>query len=455
LRGLKGLWWEPEEYLGWPALLAEAGYNFLMLCYTFAPATGLRWRQPFEASEERVVRQLAEECAARGIELGLAIHPSIAGHAWAPKRAALSIHPTVGTAWFREYWQARRPGEPLTWDLPLRYGDDEDLEVLVEKLVLAARWGVRAFALCLDDIEPEGGLGRFPSLAGAQASLLRGIRAVMEPIGARLLFVPTYYWTAGAREHSEYTAELAGALPADVDLFWTGEEVRSHAITAAQAREASRLFGRRPLVWLNYASNDSFRFALQLPPDRPPAPDLGDEVAGLMVNSTRQSRLARLDALVLGEYLADPAGFDLESATARAAGRLVGPEATPEVLRYFTAWEAYPDPRTLPRDLVAGGRPLVERLIDRLSESERVIGEVLPALERSLADRGLYAELAAGAARLALLVRALSLYRLALERGRSGTGEQRAALEAELRLVDGETACDAQAALLAMDRLPA
>ena len=30
-RALKGLWWEPGEYLGWPALLAEAGYGALML----------------------------------------------------------------------------------------------------------------------------------------------------------------------------------------------------------------------------------------------------------------------------------------------------------------------------------------------------------------------------------------------------------------------------------------
>ena len=34
LRGLKGLWWEPEQYLSWPDFLADAGYDFFMLCYT-------------------------------------------------------------------------------------------------------------------------------------------------------------------------------------------------------------------------------------------------------------------------------------------------------------------------------------------------------------------------------------------------------------------------------------
>ncbi len=39
LRGLKGLWWEPEQYLPWTGFLASAGYDFFMLCYTFCPET--------------------------------------------------------------------------------------------------------------------------------------------------------------------------------------------------------------------------------------------------------------------------------------------------------------------------------------------------------------------------------------------------------------------------------
>ena len=73
LRGLKGLWWEPEQYRGWPAFLQGAGYDFLMLCYTFCPETGLRWRQPFRSMELQIVGRLAEECQASGIALTLAL----------------------------------------------------------------------------------------------------------------------------------------------------------------------------------------------------------------------------------------------------------------------------------------------------------------------------------------------------------------------------------------------
>ena len=79
-------------------------------------------------------------------------------------------------------------------------------------------------------------------------------------------------------------------------------------MSVEQAGEAAGLFGRKPVVWLNYASNDSFRFAVQLPPDRPPAPDLAPETAGLLLNSTWQVGLAHLDALVVGAAFHDRPG---------------------------------------------------------------------------------------------------------------------------------------------------
>src|SRR5262249_32087569 len=132
-----------------------------------------------------------------------------------------------------------------------------------------------------------------------------------------------------AKAHAAYTASLAQGLPPDVGVFWTGPEVRAHAITADHAREAAGLFGRKPIVWLNYASNDSFRFAVQQPPHQPPAADLAPETAGLLLNSTRQVGLAHLDALVIGSYLADPVGYDHAQAIEWTARKIVGDEAVP------------------------------------------------------------------------------------------------------------------------------
>ncbi|MCC6383514.1 MAG: beta-N-acetylglucosaminidase domain-containing protein, partial [Dehalococcoidia bacterium] len=271
-----------------------------------------------------------------------------------------------------------------------------------------------------------------------------------------------YYWTEGAQAHADYTAELARGLPPDVDLYWTGSIVRDHDITAAKAREAAALFGRTPIVWLNYASNDSFRFAMQLPPDRPPASDLAPETAGLLLNSTRQNGLARLDALVIGPYLADPQGYDHASTVHEAAVTLAGAQAAPSLERLMQAWRAVPDVRTLTHDLETGGRAFLSAVLARLGPLLATVDEGLPLLDAQLAGRGLFGELSAGVERLRLLAAALAV----LDRELTAAGADalgpapaegpspaaavasgRADLLARLAAADAEAACDATAVL--------
>jgi hypothetical protein len=471
LRGLKGLWWEPEQYRGWPAFLADAGYDFFMLCYTFCPETGLRWRQPIRDAEAAIISRLARECAERGITLCLALHPLIAGQAWAPEDAAVRFHPSTGRGWFVSYWQPRRPGEALNPDPPIRYGSAADLAVLAAKVRQAAALGVGTIALCLDDVDPGAAPGTFRSLAAAHLWLVEGIRAALGP-GQRLQVVPTYYWTAGAQAHADYTAELARGLPPDVALYWTGAEVRDHAITAEKARDAARLYGRPPIVWLNYASNDSFRFAMQLPPGLPPAADLAPETAGLLLNSTRQTGLARLDALVIGAYLEDPRGYDHARAVHAAVVALAGAQAAPPLERLLDAWRAVPDVRSLAHDLQAGGRAFLTGLLERLGPLLATVDAVMPQLDALLTDRDLWRELAAGVERVRLLAEALAVLDAELTAaGASGLAPVRAAssnpadtagrerspflagtagreaLLARLAQADAEAACDAAAVL--------
>ncbi len=447
LRGFKGLWWEPGDYLGWPALLDEAGYDFFMLCYTLCPETSLRWRQPIGAEEERVIRSLAADCSGRGIELCLAIHPFIGGQSWAPRDAAVRFHRTVGADWFASYWRARRPDQDLSPDPPPRYGVAHDLETLVEKCRLARSWGVRSFAVALDDIDP----GRWDDaeLASGQLWLVNGLWAALKAAdpAARLFVVPTFYWTDGARAHAAYTAALARGLPEGVQVFWTGTVVRSQAITAAEAREAAALFGRKPVVWLNYASNDSFRFALQLPPAHPPAADLGREAAGLMVNPMRQSALTRLHALVMGEYLGDPGAYRHEAAVGRAAERLVGKAAAPWLERAVQAWSAYPDVRTLPDDPARWGLSEVDGLIARLEAARADLDEVIPWLGTMMPGEAMIGEVQGGVARLGLLVEALRVWRGEQTPGGRALSIERGRLMGRLGAVDDETGCDARAVL--------
>ena len=112
-----------------------------------------------------------------------------------------------------------------------------------------------------------------------------------------------------------------------------------------------------------------------------PATDLAPETAGLLLNSTRQVGLARLDALIVAAYLADPASYDHERAVHQAVVDLLGEAAAPPFERLMDAWRAVPDVRTLTQDLQAGGRPFLDALLARLRPALATLDEVMPQLD--------------------------------------------------------------------------
>ncbi|MFN8526611.1 MAG: beta-N-acetylglucosaminidase domain-containing protein [Chloroflexota bacterium] len=442
---MKGLWWSPHDYHGWPDLLADHGFNFLMLCYTFSPRTALHWRGPFKASDRRHLRALAAASRARGVDLCLAIHPFIGAHGWDPRSAGLTLHPTARRDWFAHYWRLRRPGLAPA-DPGLRYGVAEDVDLLAAKIAQACRWGVTSVALCLDDIDPEAVPLGFDGLAEAQLWLVQRLRDRLTRLSAqvRLLLVPTYYWTDGIVAHPEYAAALAAGLPLEVDLFWTGRVVRQHDISAPDAIEATALLGRTPVVWLNYSSNDSFRFLPQLPPDRPPPASLGGACRGLLVNVMRQQSLARMDAFALGAYLRDPAGYNHESALERAALQLVGTGAADLLLRFMRAWLRYPDPRTLPRVLADGGEDAALSLRETTTALHAETRSLHSELTAALGANAVVRDLGRGVRRLGLLARALKI------RCAPGDDLLRERFERLLATTPEEQAADAQAVLSGM-----
>jgi hypothetical protein len=187
-------------------------------------------------------------------------------------------------------------------------------------------------------------------------------------------------------------------------------------------------------VWLNYASNDAFRFALQLPPAPPPAPDLGPAIAGLLVNPMRQAGLSRLHVQVMGAYLRDPPHFAYRPALAAAAGALAGP-AGPLLERLLMAWSGLPDVRRLAE------RAASDQLRRRVHRCVAELDSFLPGLLPSLPVDA-RAELERGVERVRLLAAALDLRH-------GGTSAEHADFLRRLADADDELACDARAVLVA------
>lgn len=300
IRGIKGLWWEGiESYRKALPWLARHRMNFLMYCYSSFPASGQRWREDYTPSELAAFRDMAADARGLGVRLCLSFNPGI--------------------------WS--RP--------PLVYSDERDYQLALRKVRMVHATGVHWFALCLDDIGRELSASdreRFGTLAAAQAHFVNRLWRDMATLRPKpvLIFCPSAYTTADARAHMDYIRTVGGRIDPAVRFFWTGPEVCSPSITAADARAFVAWIRRKPIVWDNYPVNDMFPWRPLLAPLRRRSPDLGAEVAGYMANPMRQWELSRIPLATTARYLAAPAAYDPARA-GRAALEQFAPADRPAV----------------------------------------------------------------------------------------------------------------------------
>lgn len=288
IRGIKGLWWDGiEKYrlaLPW---LAAHDMNFLMLCYTSFPASGQDWRSDYTAEELREIGGLAEEGRKRGVTVCLSFNPGI--------------------------WS--KP--------PLSYSSESDYQLALAKVRAVHAAGVSWFALCLDDINkgltPED-KEAFGTLQAAQIHFVNRLWTDMNGMRPRphLIFCPSAYTTGEAMAHLDYTKAVGAGISKDVMLFWTGPDVCSSVITAADADKIGVLFHRKPFVWDNYPVNDMFPWRPMVGPVKNRDPRLARSVSGYLANPMKQWYASRLPLATLAAYFRDPAHYDPESAIADA-----------------------------------------------------------------------------------------------------------------------------------------
>ena len=283
IEGFYGRLWTRAERLGVVDLLGEAGFT----TYACAPKEDRRqnagWRDGYPAEGRRELRELAERCASAGLELWMGIRP-------------------VG----------------------ISYADEADAERLARTLVAHRELAAARVVLLADDIPASleaSAAGRFRTLAEAHAWL---VDTVLERAGldARdLVFVPTDYHGAG----SPYLEHLAQAVPAEVDLCWTGSGVFAATITAQEAAAIGAVMGRPPLIWDNYPVNDEpDRHDLRIGPVRGRDAAMLREVRGVLVNPAMEPEISRVPLLTWGDLLRNPGAYDPEAAFQRALLRVTG-----------------------------------------------------------------------------------------------------------------------------------
>lgn len=279
IEGFYGRAWSFETRMAYADYLMEAGLNTYIYCPKGDPYLRSRWREDWPKDQWRSLLQSSETYKQKGIVWGLGLSPvELYRHYGPQERAALK----------------RKVQQLSELDAPV-------------------------LAILFDDMP-----GDLPSLASRQAEIVADVRAWSS--GVRLLVCPTYYSFDPVLERyfgampNGYWPQLGRELPADTDIFWTGNKVCSDAIDKRDVDAIVQELGRPVILWDNYPVNDgavrsNFLYTSSLSARDPAMRPL---LSGHLCNPMNQGLLS-LPALCGLAQLYGNASFD-ESALSRLLG---------------------------------------------------------------------------------------------------------------------------------------
>ncbi len=291
VEGFYGVFYTFPERSDLIRFLGEHGFNF----YLYAPKNDRqhrsRWREPYPA---RIMSQFAATVALAG---------------------------TFGI----DFCYGISPG------VDIHYSLDQDFEALASKLAAFHQMGVRSFALLLDDLEAgfihlEDNRA-FDSPSQAQAELANRLLQRLKSLDpqSRLLVCPGKYF--GPAPFDPGLIELAQRLDPEIGIFYTGPEVCSPSITAADATAFTQATDRNPILWDNYPVNDlSMQPELHLQSITGREPGLLEQIDGILINPMVQAEASKIPLLTYAAFLNDPQRYNPAQAWIRAAVRVAGEE---------------------------------------------------------------------------------------------------------------------------------
>ncbi|MDP5279096.1 beta-N-acetylglucosaminidase domain-containing protein [Sphingomonas sp. DG1-23] len=259
------------------------------------------------------------------------------------------------------------------------YSNPADLDAIRRKFSAMRGIGVRSFYVALDDIEytkwncpgDEAAFGKpgEKAAASAQAKLLNAVQADLIAANdhGSLIMVPTEYYNA---TESPYKATLRKELDPRVVVQWTGTDVVPPSISVNDARNATRAFGRKTLLWDNYPVNDYRESAgrLLLAPYARREAGLSGELSGIVSNPMNQEAASRPAVMGLIAFAWNDRGYDSDRTWHAAARYLAGGDrqVTAALLTFFDTQHLAPTFGTHPWQPQA---PRLKVLIDRTRDA--------------------------------------------------------------------------------------
>lgn len=184
-------------------------------------------------------------------------------------------------------------------DLVLNYKDKKDqfLTYLLDYLTAVKP---NIVALLFDDMKKlDENLGKL------QNEIIKDVYALLRNKIKRFIVCPSYYTfdpildLVFGKRPKNYFNDLIKDLPANIDIFWTGNKVISENITQEDILKANTIFKRKVFIWDNYPVNDGKKISnyLNLKPFKRDC--LAEVTTGHAVNPMLEFELNKIPLITL------------------------------------------------------------------------------------------------------------------------------------------------------------
>lgn len=266
---------------------------------------------------------------------------------------------------------------------PISYASDEDFEKITAKLRIFYGIGVRSFSVLMDDVTPtfdhELDQKGYQLFAEAHVNICNRLYEWLQALdpACTLSMCPVDYH--GTAPFGNYLRVLGERLHPDIDIFYTGPQICTPTIAAADAAAFAQVVHRAPVIWDNYPVNDlAMRSEMHVGPITGREASLCRAVKGVVVNPMIQTEASKIALLTYADYMRDPDGYDPACSWERALLEIGGRKSFEALSRFAE--------NSLHSCLHAPDAPKLESLVQAaiaaLRRGERYAGsEAIRALE--------------------------------------------------------------------------
>ena len=215
--------------------------------------------------------------------------------------------------------------------LSVKYSDDKEFTVLLEKTKQLYSIGIRNFGLLLDDIDEELAFDedkeRYGETVNAHIDWISRYHEALMQIdpSVKLTICPTLYHGEG---NEYYISKLGQNISPMVSVFWTGKDICSREITSFQAVKFIENTFHKPLYWDNYPVNDcAMHNEMHISPIIGRDSDLYKYSEGIIANCMEYAECSKIPLVTIADYLWDSVGYDSEKSFENAVKQVIGDDA--------------------------------------------------------------------------------------------------------------------------------